>query len=78
MTIQLDLTVIPAPGRTSYKDHKFKISVSSTCRPCCVWVSANPRASRVINGPCEARRNPVLSDLVRWCCFKVLESEPRL
>lgn len=48
--------VIPAPGRTSHKDHKFNVSVSSTCGPCHVWVSANPRASRVINGLCEAER----------------------
>lgn len=60
--VQLDLAVIPAPERTSHKDHKFKVGVSSTCQPCGVWISANPRASRV-TVHVRQEENPVLSDL---------------
>lgn len=72
--VQLDLVVMPAPGRTSHKDHKFKVGVSSMCRPCGVWISANPRASRVMNGPCEAGRKSSsvrLSWLVLFQRFRV-------
>jgi hypothetical protein len=70
--------VIPALGRVSQKDYKFKARVCYKCRSCWVGATANTRAGRVMisrGGGGGGEENPAQQGLVSWHCFKLLEPD---